>query len=224
MPVEAAIRILTDPDDAASALGPLRRDVLAALSESPDSAAGLSRRLGAPRQKLNYHLRELEERGLIELAEERPRRGFTERVMRPAAEGYLVSPEALGAAGATEHTDPDARSAGCLLGLCARAIRELGAILPRAKAAKKRIPTLSIDTEVHFGSAAAREAFSADLATAIASIVAKHSRPNDPRARMHRLVAFAHPAITRELEPLPADQHKPDQHEPDHPEEEPTHE
>jgi len=202
MPAEATVRVLTDPDDAASVLGPLRREVLSALAEAPDSASGLSRRLGLPRQKLNYHLRELEDRGLIELSEERQRRGFVERVLRPAAGGYLVSPEALGAAGASEHTDADSRSAGALLGLCARAIRELGAILPRARAARKSVPTLSISTEIAFASPTDREAFSKDLASAVASLVATHSKPNVAGARTHRLVAFTHPAITRQLEPL----------------------
>ncbi|MEM9065459.1 MAG: helix-turn-helix domain-containing protein [Planctomycetota bacterium] len=196
------VRVLTDPEDAASLLGQLRRDVLGALAESPDSASGLSRRLGIARQKLNYHLRELEERGLIELDVERQRRGFTERVMRPAALGYVVSPEALGPAALDEHTDPDERSAGFLLGLCSRAIRELGAILPRAKRTGKNVPTLSIDTQVHFVSPGAREAFATDLAAVLAALVAKHSTPNSPGARVYRLVAFSHQAVTRDLEPL----------------------
>ena len=41
---------------------PLRLKLLEQLIE-PDSAGGLARRLGVPRQVLNYHLRELEGQG-----------------------------------------------------------------------------------------------------------------------------------------------------------------
>ncbi|NIP81922.1 MAG: helix-turn-helix domain-containing protein, partial [Gemmatimonadetes bacterium] len=58
------------------------RRLLDALLERPDSAVGLARRLGDTRQRLNYHLRVLEGAGLVELEEERPRRGVRERVMR----------------------------------------------------------------------------------------------------------------------------------------------
>ena len=51
----------------------------------PDSAAGLAKRLGLPRQRLNYHLRELEAAGLLELVEERRRGNCVERIVRAVA-------------------------------------------------------------------------------------------------------------------------------------------
>src|SRR5262245_12800329 len=66
---------------AAAALSPFRLGLLKELQE-PESASGLARRLGLPRQQLNYHLRELEAAGFIEMSEARQRRGCTERIMR----------------------------------------------------------------------------------------------------------------------------------------------
>src|SRR5215831_6937182 len=66
---------------AAAALSPFRLGLLKGL-EQPSSASGLARRLGLPRQQVNYHLRELERAGFIEMSEARQRRGFTERIMR----------------------------------------------------------------------------------------------------------------------------------------------
>src|SRR5437764_14580342 len=66
---------------AAVALSPFRLRLLTGLQE-PESASGLARRLGLPRQQVNYHLRELERAGFIEMAESRQRRGCTERIMR----------------------------------------------------------------------------------------------------------------------------------------------
>src|SRR5260370_5723397 len=67
--------------DAAAALSPFRLGLLKGLQQ-PESASGLARRLGLPRQQVNYHLRALERAGFIELSEARQRRGCTERIMR----------------------------------------------------------------------------------------------------------------------------------------------
>ena len=65
-----AVETVRAPDRVVAMLGRSRRDLLAHLGE-PDSAAGLSRKLGLPRQRINYHLRELEKQGFVELVEER---------------------------------------------------------------------------------------------------------------------------------------------------------
>ena len=79
----------------AAVLPALRRRILECLGE-PDSATGLAKRLGLPRQKVNYHLRELEKAGLAECVEKRQRRGCIERRLRATARGYVVSPAFLG--------------------------------------------------------------------------------------------------------------------------------
>lgn len=66
----AALQIVQSPEKAGVLLQSGRLRLLEQLTE-PDSAAGLARRLGVPRQKLNYHLRELEREGFLELIEER---------------------------------------------------------------------------------------------------------------------------------------------------------
>ncbi|KAB2955835.1 MAG: winged helix-turn-helix transcriptional regulator, partial [Thermoanaerobaculia bacterium] len=74
-----------------------RQDLLSALQDGPATAAGLARRLGLPRQRVNYHLRELEKAGLVELVEERRRGNCVERLVRATARAFLLGPEALGA-------------------------------------------------------------------------------------------------------------------------------
>jgi DNA-binding transcriptional ArsR family regulator len=76
------------------ALDRIRARLLAELCQ-PASAAGLAERVGLPRQKVNYHLRLLEQHGLIELVEERRKGNCTERVLRATATSYVISPEAL---------------------------------------------------------------------------------------------------------------------------------
>ena len=75
MPKEAAkTSLIEDADRARLALSPLRRRILRALRE-PGSASSLAAALKLPRQRIGYHLRALEAAGLVELVEERARRG-----------------------------------------------------------------------------------------------------------------------------------------------------
>src|SRR5262245_31535920 len=102
----APIEVIHGAGQAALVLQRTRRELLAQLSE-PDSAAGLARRLGLPRQRLNYHLRELEREGLVECVEERRKGNCTERLLRATARSYVISPDALGLLGATPEASRD---------------------------------------------------------------------------------------------------------------------
>ena len=186
------VEVIEDPAAATVALEPVRSRLLSELAE-PASAAALALRLGIPRQKVNYHLRTLEAHGLVRVAEERQWGGLTERLLVASAASYIVSPGALGPVG----TDPDRRadrlSASYLVALAARIVREVGALLRRSGEVGKRLPTLSIDTEIRFRSAAERAAFSAELASSITSLAAKYHDASAPGGRSHRLVIVAHP-------------------------------
>lgn len=87
------VAVIEEPAAAEASLDPIRSRILAALAE-PGSAAMLAGRLGLPRQKVNYHLKELERHGLVELAEERRKGNVTERIYRATAASYVISPSA----------------------------------------------------------------------------------------------------------------------------------
>ena len=89
------VEVIDDPAVAAVAIDPVRARILAELA-NPGSATTVAAALGQPRQKVNYHLRALEDHGLVTLVEERPRRGLTERVLVASARSYVLSPEILG--------------------------------------------------------------------------------------------------------------------------------
>ena len=182
------VEVIEDPAAAAVALDPVRSRLLTALAE-PGSAAALAARVGIPRQKVNYHLRALEAQGLVELAEERKRGGITERVMRATAARYVVSPAALGET-AVDPDQADRLSAHHLIALAGRIVREVGGLSRRAQAAGKRLPTLSIDTEIRFRSADDRAAFADDLTAAVLDLAARYHHDD---GRPHRLVIAAHP-------------------------------
>ena len=94
---------MDDPDQLAGALSPIRRRILAALTD-PASATELAPALGLTRQKINYHLRVLERLGLVELVELRRRRGCVERVLRRSGE-FVVDPGDGGTASSRPTTE-----------------------------------------------------------------------------------------------------------------------
>lgn len=193
-PPPHSLQVLREPARIAALLDPDRRRLMDALQESPDSATGLARRLGDRRQRVNYHLRLLEEAGLVELAEERPRRGVTERVMRPTARRFAVDSSALGRRLAPEPTeDPDRFSATFLVALATRTIREVAALMTRAETTGKRLPTLGLTTRVCIRDPGDLEVFQRELADAVAAVVARH-HDETGAGRCFRVTAQSYPA------------------------------
>ena len=191
--VPAATVAVVSRDAAASALAdPMRRRVLAAL-QSPGSSTTVARTLGLSRQRVNYHVRALEDAGLVEEVERRQRRGVTERVVRATAAHYVLSLDSLGAlAGAPIH-GTDRFSATFQVAVAARTIREVAALADQARTAGKRLTTLTLDTAVTFGSPGAREAFANELVAEVNRLVSKYHQADAANGRAYRLFVGAHP-------------------------------
>ncbi len=192
----ADLEFVTAPARAAAILKPIRRQILAQLTQ-PDSAAGLSRRLNLPRQRLNYHLRELEKEGFLECVEERRKGNCTERMLKATAQAYVITPEALGALGETVDAGTDRFSAAYLGAAAGRTLRDMADLSARARAEGRRIATLTLETEIRFSSTASRAAFAEDLSDAIARLAAKYHDDCAPAGRRFRLVTLVHPAVSR---------------------------
>ena len=194
---------IESPDAATAALDPLRNRLLAELRE-PASASGLAARLGLPRQRVNYHLHELERLGLANVAEERRWGGLTERVLVANASSFVISPGAIGKIAADPARVADVLSASYLVALAARVIREVGGLIRGAREARQHLATLSVDTVIRFRSARERAAFTDELVTTVNRLVAKYHDESAPGGRAHRLVLCAHPLPKEEQPEDPA--------------------
>jgi DNA-binding transcriptional ArsR family regulator len=188
---------------AAALLDPLRLRILEALRE-PDSAAGIARRLRLPRQKVNYHVRELARARFLERAGQRRRRNMIERRYRAAAQGYILSPELLGRLGVPREKAEDAFSAGTLLGLMSLAQAEAGRASREAAAQGKRLATLSLNSELRFESAEQRARFAEHVRAAVVEAIGKYASPyrledgTAGRGRPYRLVLGCYPIPPKE--------------------------
>ena len=193
------LTLLENARTASMALHPMRRQILSALLE-PGSASTVARQLGLPRQKVNYHLRELEKAGLLEEVEQRRNGNCMERIVRAKASHYLVHPELLGMAG-----DPDAVadrfSSAYLIAVAAQTIRDVAAAQEKADKQNKRVATFSLQTDVRFRSAADRHAFTEELSNAVARLVAKYNDDQVEGGRTFRFVVGAYPAKRKEKQP-----------------------
>jgi DNA-binding transcriptional ArsR family regulator len=123
---------------------PLRVQILSILIERAASPKELAAELGAPVANLSYHVRELQSAGLIELVDEKKRRGTVEHfyrgIIRPLmndAEWWELSAE-----------DRTRLSAGLIQLLLADASQALvsGSLIARRNSHLSRVP-LSVDEE-----------------------------------------------------------------------------
>ena len=188
-----ALAVIREPEGAAALLDPARLRIMESLGE-PDSAAGVARRLKIPRQRVNYHLRELEKQGLVELVAERKKGNCMERLVRATARYYVISPEVLGALG--EGGDAgDRLSSAYLIGRAAKTIGEVARLRDKASAAEKKLATLTMETIVRFKSAADRNAFAEELAASIAKLAAKYHNDGPANGRSFQFITMGYPNV-----------------------------
>lgn len=181
--------LLDDADRVRTALSPIRRRLLAEL-QSPGSAASLAVALGMPRQKVGYHLKALEDAGLVQLVEQRQRRGFTERLFTASADAYVIDPDLL-AGPAPEALTQDRYAADHLIRTAAETVREVGRMRQAADAEGRRLLTFTLEAEIAFAAPGDIERFAERLTQAVAALAAEF---NTEGGRPYRLIAATHPA------------------------------
>jgi hypothetical protein len=79
--------------------------------------------------------------------------------------------------------------------VASRAIDDLAALGRAAAARGKRVPTLTLETEVRFATPADQRRFADDLSAAFAALAAKYHRPDLPEGRTFRVFACGYPAV-----------------------------
>jgi biotin operon repressor len=171
----------------------MRRAVLATLATAPASAAAVADVLGSTRQKVNYHLRALARHGLVVETGTRRHGGIVERIWTPSAIRYAVDPHVLGEVAVRPDATPDRLSAAYAVALAARVVRDVGAMLRRARVAGRSLPTLSIDADIRFRSAAERAAFADELRDTVLALAGRYHDESARDGRWYRLTVLAHP-------------------------------
>jgi predicted ArsR family transcriptional regulator len=186
--------IIDDPARARAALQPIRLRLLQLL-ERPQSAPQVAREMGMPRQRVLYHLRLLETERLVEAQDHGSVGRRIDRSYVRTATSYAIAPKTLGGVAVDSRTVADAFSSAYLSAVASRALNDLAALGRAAAARGKRVPTLTLETDVRFATPADQRRFADELTTALATLAAKYHNPDAPQGRTFRVFAFGYPAV-----------------------------
>lgn len=181
------MKLLEEPEKVRAALSPLRRKLLRLLQE-PASGTQLAAALELPRQRVNYHLRELEKAGLVELVEERQRRGCVERILRATSGSFVVDPSVMGR---TFSRIGDQYAAEHLVEVAAGTVRDVARMQNKADAAGKRLLTFTLEAEVRFTEPGDVHRFTDALTEAVRQTIEAFDAEG---GRPYRVIAGGHPA------------------------------
>ena len=180
---------------AAVLLHPLRARLLS-LAREPASSTELARRLGLPRQRVNYHVRALEAAGFLRPAGRRRRRNLIEQRYVATARFYVLSPQILGPVAADWRAIEDTVSADYLLALAEQVRSDVTRGSERARQEGTRLPTLSVKAQFR---PRQRTEFANAVRQALVDVIARHSSPHvlenekPGRGRPYRLVLACYP-------------------------------
>jgi DNA-binding transcriptional ArsR family regulator len=176
---------------------PVRVRILRLL-RAPRSAADVARALETSRQRVAYHVRALRRDRLVETATTRRKGNCVERLLRVTARVHTLAPELVGALGADPETVQDRLSSAYLGAVAARVARDVTTLERRARAAAKKLPTLTLQSTVRFATASDQHAFAEELSETLTRLVARYHNDRAERGRSFTVVAAAYPALPPE--------------------------
>lgn len=194
----ADLESITTARRASALLHPLRTRLLS-LARQPASASELARRLGLPRQRVNYHVRALEKAGFLKAAGRRRRRNLIEQRYVATARSYVLSPSLLGPLAADWRAIEDTASADYMLALAEQVRSDVSQASEEARSEGKLLATLSVKSQFRFQTPVERAGFAAAVRQALVDVIARHSSPNrlengrPGRGRPYRLVLACYP-------------------------------
>lgn len=181
-------------DRAMALLKPIRLEILRRLDE-PRTCPELADFFDESAQKIYYHIKALEQAGLVEKTEERRVRGIMEGYYQAKARSYWLAPKLIGQIGGGRATQ-DQISLNVLLQLAEEVIEDTGR-LGNASALGKDVPSLSMSAHIHLPNAARRAEFLHEIQQIFQQLAVKYGLPQDEIAitdeQGFRLVLMCYP-------------------------------
>ena len=188
------IALIRDPAQTRSLLDPLRRSILETLQE-PGSSSSVADHLSLPRQRINYHVRSLEDEGLLVHIEDRRKGNCVERVVQAKAQRYVIDPLILNALGLGQPAALDHRfspAAEDLLAASCHTLHEVGSRLEQGPNDAPQSPTLSLETHIRFRTPEEEVEFARRLREELDQMHARYHCPAGTEGRMFRITIGGH--------------------------------
>jgi len=196
MKASTDVSVVNDVETAAKLLNPIRLQILENL-QVPNSASGLSKIIELPRQRINYHLKELEKRGMIDFIEEKRKGNVNERFLRASSKYYLVNIDAVGNLPTDQKDLKDQFSSTYLLAMASHLIDEVATLKTKASSTNKRLSTFSLQTEVRFASVEKLNRFTEELSQTIAKLASEYHDENSTEGRDYKFYLASHPSLKK---------------------------
>ena len=182
---------VVDDLEALQVLGhPLRVRILELLRE-PGSAATVAREVGETRQKVNYHLKELERVGLVAPVGERRAGNFIETLYEAAGRSFLVAPSVAWSDRRRVDALRQQHSLENLVMVGAQLQRDAISLLDRAAFDGEAIASAAVEADVHFADERDRGEFLEEYLATVQKLCDRYgARDGLP----YRIVLAAHPS------------------------------
>jgi DNA-binding transcriptional ArsR family regulator len=184
-------------DDVAQAtvlMKPARLDVLRRMA-TETTCNELAAALGSSPQKVYYHVKALEQAGLVERVSERKVRGIHEGIYRAKARAYWLSPRLVGHLGG-ERASRDHASLGYLISLAEEVQEDVGRLAERA-GGDEDVPSLGVSARIELKDAADRAAFMKDVQRTFESLARKYGATGGAKGPAYKLALACYPAASR---------------------------
>jgi DNA-binding transcriptional ArsR family regulator len=185
---------IQNPESLQALAHPTRVAMLEALHQ-PRSAAAVGRELGQSRQRMNYHLKALEQAGLVERVGTRQNGNFVETLYQAAARAFVISPQVAWAGPRRLDALRSQHALGTLVDIGEQLQRDAAELLDRAAYEDEQIASAAVSAEVSFESDAERTDFMREYLEATRALLDRYgARDGAP----YRVVLAIHPQTKTE--------------------------
>ena len=182
---------IEEVDQAMALLKPIRLEILRRL-DKPRTCDELAEVFEDSAQKIYYHVKALQEAGLVEKVSEKRVRGTTEGYYQAKARSYWLSPTLVGKVGSPQQAR-DQASLRVLLQLAEDVIEDTARLGSKSEAGQP-VASLSLSAQIHLADAAQRAEFLQELQTTFQNLAMKYGIAEDADASMNfRLVLMCYP-------------------------------
>ncbi|HEY9856845.1 MAG TPA: helix-turn-helix domain-containing protein [Stenomitos sp.] len=174
--------------EAKTLLNPIRISLLRLLRE-PQTCTDLARKLEMTPQRVNNHLKELLQEGLIEKVGEQTKRNLVEGIYQAIAKAYWLSPRLLqeGCLGSDERL-----SLNNLLLMAERLQDDVTALLSQVGA--EAIPSVGVTAEIRLAGAHERERFIRDYTALMQELLQKY-QGTGPASERYTAMLLCYPVL-----------------------------
>lgn len=163
-------------EQAGALLHPIRIDLLKRMDE-PRTCPDLASIFDTSPQKIYYHVKALENAGLIEKVEERRVRGAVEGYYQAKARSYWLAPHLVGQIGGGRAAQ-DQTSLRFLLNLAEEIHDDIGRLGQQSEAGSN-VPSLGLSAHIYLPDGERRAAFLADVQDVFQGLATKYGIPPD---------------------------------------------